>query len=502
MIAAIRDMTERRRIERDLRRINEQLRRDMNSAARIQRSLLPNRSADIPGTAVEWLYEPSDHLGGDSFNVFDAADGVVGFYILDVTGHGLVTALQSVALTRILASTWPQPNKPMPAKLAERLNAEFPVDVDAWQFFTFLGGVLDLSAGTLRYVSAGHQGPIHVPAGGVPVALEAAGLPIGMFPDASYDEFTAHLGPGDRLYVYSDGVTEVMNEADDDFGVARLVAVLAETRGRPLAETLRSVRRAADQWRGRRTARRRFHAGGVGGPGVMSTHCRTLDRRTFLSLAGVALNAAPFLALSCRRASSLRPSDAAGAGSGYGPLAADRRRNHGSPAAASAPRLPLPVVRLDRRPARGRTADSGLARRHGRVPGGWRPDTPRAQPRDPDRRTVRRPPAVRRARRRRHDDAGVRYGDRLGRRRVGESGRHRGQLRGRADTVGIVAHMRGDRAGTGWRERLRTPARVHLRGSGRRRGHRRAFPRDGTFRPRSDSRSIRTPASCTRPKIR
>lgn len=250
VIAAIRDMTERRRVERDLRSINEQLRRDLNSAARIQRSLLPNRAADIPGTAVEWLYEPSDHLGGDSFNVFDAADGIVGFYVLDVTGHGLVTALQSVALTRILASTWPQPNNPTPARLAERLNAEFPVDVDAWQFFTFLGGVLDLSTGTLRYVSAGHQGPIHVPAGGMPVALEAAGLPIGMFPDAEYDEFTARLEPGDRLYVYSDGVTEVMNEADDDFGVTRLAAVLAETRGRPLAETLRSVRRAAVQWGG------------------------------------------------------------------------------------------------------------------------------------------------------------------------------------------------------------------------------------------------------------
>lgn len=248
VIAAIRDMTERRRIERELRRVNEQLRRDVNVAARIQRSLLPDRSADISGVTVEWLFEPCDRLGGDSFNVFDAADQVVGFYMLDVTGHGIVTALQSVALTRILASTWPQPNNPMPARLAERLNAEFPINVEAWQYFTFLGGVLDRSTGALRYVSAGHHGPVHVPLGGVPVALEAAGLPIGMFPDTEYEEFTKQLEPGDRLYLFSDGVTEAMNGAEEDFGIERLVGALAEAGARPLGETLRQVRRCVDRW--------------------------------------------------------------------------------------------------------------------------------------------------------------------------------------------------------------------------------------------------------------
>ena len=248
VIAAIRDMTERRNIEGELRRVNEQLRRDVNAAARIQRSLLPERSAAIPGVAVEWLFEPCDRLGGDSFNVFDAADQFVGFYMLDVTGHGIVTALQSVALTRILASTWPQPNNPMPAKLAERLNTEFPVNVEAWEYFTFLGGVLDRSDGTLRYVSAGHHGPVHVPAGGAPVALEAGGLPIGMFPRAQYEEFTQRVGPGDRLYLFSDGVTEAMNGAEEDYGVDRLVAALADAGARPLTETLRHVRRSVDRW--------------------------------------------------------------------------------------------------------------------------------------------------------------------------------------------------------------------------------------------------------------
>ena len=89
-------------------------------------------------------------------------------------------ALQSVALTRVLAAAWPAPETGglhTPARVAARLNAEFPVNNEVWQYFTFLGGVLDLSSLTLRYVSAGHPGPIHVPAGADPIALAAAGLP-------------------------------------------------------------------------------------------------------------------------------------------------------------------------------------------------------------------------------------------------------------------------------------------------------------------------------------
>ena len=253
VIAAVRDMTDRRRIEHDLRAANERLRRDFDAAAHIQTSLLPEQPTGIPGIAVDWIFEPCDRLGGDGFNIFMIAERVAGFYLLDVTGHGVVAALQSVALTRVLAAAWPAPETGglhTPARVAERLNAEFPVNNEVWQYFTFLGGVLDLSSLTLRYVSAGHPGPIHVPAGADPIALEAAGLPIGMFPDTEYTEYAARLEPGDRLYFYSDGVTEAMNPADDDFGVPGLIGSLAGSRNRPLGETIQEVRRAVGRWRG------------------------------------------------------------------------------------------------------------------------------------------------------------------------------------------------------------------------------------------------------------
>ena len=251
VIAAVRDMTERRHIEGALRQVNDKLGRELAAAAKIQKSLLPGRPAGIPGIDVEWIYEPCEKLGGDSFNAFEINHGLIGFYMLDVTGHGVVAALQSVALTRVLASTWTAQDRASPAQLTKWLNREFPVDPEVWQYFTFLCGMLDLRTGRLRYASAGHPGPIHVPVDGAPVSLEAAGLPIGWFADVEYDEFSVDLSPGDRLYLYSDGVTEAMNDAGDDFGVPGLRASLAGMQGRPLHETVRELRRAVGDWRGR-----------------------------------------------------------------------------------------------------------------------------------------------------------------------------------------------------------------------------------------------------------
>lgn len=258
VIAAVRDMTDRHRIEAALReaneklgQVNDKLGRDLTAAARIQKSLLPGRPAGIPGVEVDWIYEPCEKLGGDSFNAFEITAGLIGFYLLDVTGHGTVAALQSVALTRVLASTWTAEERSSPAQLIKWLNAEFPVDPEIWQYFTFLCGMLDQATGTLRYACAGHPGPIHVPRGGPPTALGGAGLPVGFFADAEYDEYKVSLRPGDRLYLYSDGVTEAMNGEHEDFGIAGLVESLTRTQEAPLDDTVQEVRRAVGRWRGR-----------------------------------------------------------------------------------------------------------------------------------------------------------------------------------------------------------------------------------------------------------
>ena len=256
VIAAVRNMTDRHRIEAALRdaneelgRANERLGRDLTVAAKIQKSLLPGRPAGIPGVEVDWIYEPCEKLGGDSFNAFEITAGLIGFYLLDVAGHGTVAALHSVALTRVLASTWTASERSSPSQLLKWLNAEFPIDSEFGQYFTFLCGMLDQATGTLRYACAGHPGPIHVPRRGAPIALGGAGLPVGFFPDADYDEYKVSLRPGDRLYLYSDGLTEAMNGEHEDFGIAGLVESLTRTQGAQLGDTVQDIRRAVNRWR-------------------------------------------------------------------------------------------------------------------------------------------------------------------------------------------------------------------------------------------------------------
>ena len=114
-----------------------------------------------------------------------------------------------------------------PAEVAARLNRLFPFDSATEQFATMVYGILDATTGEFRYVSAGHPGPVHLPFGADPVILESQGSPIGLADDA-YEERSIHLGAGDRLYLYSDGVPEAMDPAGKQFGNARLLEAIAE----------------------------------------------------------------------------------------------------------------------------------------------------------------------------------------------------------------------------------------------------------------------------------
>ena len=137
----------------------------------------------------------------------------------------MAAALLSVTLSRLLSP----PSEPSsilirggnagdrldvtpPAEVAARLNRLFPFDTATEQFATMVYGILDSTTGEFRYVSAGHPGPVHLPAGAEPVILESRGTPIGLADDA-YEERSVRLSAGDRLYLYSDGVPEAMDPA-------------------------------------------------------------------------------------------------------------------------------------------------------------------------------------------------------------------------------------------------------------------------------------------------
>jgi sigma-B regulation protein RsbU (phosphoserine phosphatase) len=234
--------TWRRRMEEELRlakeaaeRAYERIRRDVQVAANLQRALLPADLPRVGGLSFGWQYRPCAQLAGDGLNVFWLDDHHLGLYLLDVSGHGVAASLLSVTLARLLSpllnqSTLlrvPEPDQTgyrlvPPAEVAARLNQWLLANPAGDQYFTMVYGILDVRTRRLRYVSAGHLGLLLVHAAGDPILLRVPGYPVGCYAEADYEETALELRPGDRLFLYSDGITEAVNPAGELFGLGRL----------------------------------------------------------------------------------------------------------------------------------------------------------------------------------------------------------------------------------------------------------------------------------------
>jgi phosphoserine phosphatase RsbU/P len=239
-----------------LERVNGRMSRDLEAAAKIQKSFLPRAAPRIPGAEFAWCYQPCDELAGDGLNIIPLGGTRVGLYILDVSGHGVSSALLSVTLSRLLSP----PSEPSsilirerdvtpPAEVGDRLNRLFPYNTATEQFATLMYGVLDVSNGEFRYVSAGHPGPLYLPAGASPVILESPGFPIGLT-DEAYEERCVHLAAGDRLYLYSDGLPDTMNPSGERFGDVRLLEAIRRRRTEPLQEGIAALMKEIALWQG------------------------------------------------------------------------------------------------------------------------------------------------------------------------------------------------------------------------------------------------------------
>jgi len=241
---------------------NGRMSRDLKAAAKIQETFLPRKSPRVASTDFAWIFRPCDELAGDGLNIVPLGDGRVGLYILDVSGHGVASALLSMTMSRLL-SPRSEPSSILireadagnrnditpPAEVATLLNRLFPFDTATEQFATMVYGILNAETGEFFYVSAGHPGPVHLPAGRDPVILESQGSPIGLADDA-YVERSVRLAAGDRLYLYSDGVPEAMNPGGEQFGDVRLLEAISRTRSQPLQEGVASLLEAIATWHG------------------------------------------------------------------------------------------------------------------------------------------------------------------------------------------------------------------------------------------------------------
>lgn len=238
-----------------LRRSAERTRGDLELAARVQATFLPRQPAGDARFHVVWRYLPCEQLAGDALNVCPLGPHHVAFYVLDVTGHGVASALTAVAAARVLApahdpaSILVGPDGPAPpSAVMNELTGRFAFDTETGQFITCFYSVLDLRTGQLDYASAGHPDAILVPADGPPRVLAGTGMPIGL--GENYDQQTAFVRPGDRVWYYSDGVIEAMHPDGTLYGTAKLMDTLAELRHESLDTAPDTLLQRLADWRG------------------------------------------------------------------------------------------------------------------------------------------------------------------------------------------------------------------------------------------------------------
>jgi sigma-B regulation protein RsbU (phosphoserine phosphatase) len=195
---------------------------EMRIAAEIQQALLPKsgRTGNYFRAAAASL--PCRSIGGDFYDYVEMNDGSLGFALGDVAGKGPPAALLSAMMQGIFAAQ--AATNDAPSETIARVNlALYRRGIES-RFVTLMYGVLD-ATGRMVYCNAGHNPPLVIGAGGVR-RLERGGPIVGLFEGATYEEETIRLTPGDWLVVFSDGISEAMSAANDEYGESRIIEVV------------------------------------------------------------------------------------------------------------------------------------------------------------------------------------------------------------------------------------------------------------------------------------
>ncbi|EYD76382.1 response regulator [Rubellimicrobium mesophilum DSM 19309] len=234
-----------------LQAAHRQLQQDLEAASAVQLSLLPE-PARLGGVAFTGRLQPSHFISGDTYDVLRQPNGPVHFFLADVAGHGAAAALVSVASRYAAAQTILQ--RRAGDSLAEAiatLNDDWPEHLP---YFTVIMGELRPEEGRGCLVQAGHPPPLLLRHSGVVEMIGDGGLPIGVMRGATFDVVAFGFGPGDRLLVYSDGLSEAENPSGQPFTEERLLDLVRRNLRLPTADLLSEVARTVQDWRGSASA--------------------------------------------------------------------------------------------------------------------------------------------------------------------------------------------------------------------------------------------------------
>jgi serine phosphatase RsbU (regulator of sigma subunit)/pSer/pThr/pTyr-binding forkhead associated (FHA) protein len=221
--------------------------KQLEQAAEIQRGLLPVQAPSVPGVDLAGYNAACHTVGGDYYDFLPYPDGRVALLVGDVAGKGMPAALLMSSLQARVQVLFDDPTNL--AALVTRLNRIISSNCPSNRFITFFIGILDPKTGELTYVNAGHNPPLVAHADGSVEKLEGTGLILGILAMAKYQQGVCHLGPGDAVLLFSDGVTEAVRpDADEEFGEDRLATVLAELRSLSAESIIAEINHRVDDF--------------------------------------------------------------------------------------------------------------------------------------------------------------------------------------------------------------------------------------------------------------
>jgi phosphoserine phosphatase RsbU/P len=237
----------------EIRGLYDALDRDLHDAKDLQDSLVRETFRQFDSGQIALTLRSSGHVGGDLVGFFPIDDDRIGVFSLDVSGHGVTSALLAARMAALLGTAAPEQNVAMiqhkggkwdllaPHKVAAKLNHMMFKEIGTDLYFTLALADLNLRSGAVTMVQAGHPHPAVLHPDGAVTWQGAGGMPIGLLEDAVFDSFTFTLTPGDRLVMYSDGVTECQGIGTGDLGedgLESLLRLTADDHGDTLLNTL------------------------------------------------------------------------------------------------------------------------------------------------------------------------------------------------------------------------------------------------------------------------
>lgn len=219
---------------------------DLIEAKKLQQSLIRDRHRDFGSAQISLMLRSSGHVGGDLVGYFPAGQDQIGIYGIDVSGHGISSALMTARLAGYLSSAEPEQNIALlrsedntihprpPNDVLAHLNAVVLEEMDTELYFTMALAVLNTKSGELKFAQGGHPHPIVQRENGKVEFHGSGGLPLGLLPHSQYDVCHIKLKHGDTFYILSDGISECPNTSGDlldDTGTEKILTSISTAKG-------------------------------------------------------------------------------------------------------------------------------------------------------------------------------------------------------------------------------------------------------------------------------